>query len=351
MGKIIFDNPSLKAVANTGGAPEAIANRPVCSGVFKVGVLSNPLSGANRKGLDHMEKVLAGYSQALHHKVQTPADIKLALACFAEQQVDILVVNGGDGTVHGVLTALFNHSSFASLPLLALLPGGTANMLAKDLGLKGSPEKAMRRLLGWASTGDADPVIEQRAVLQVLAPGLPEPLFGLFFGVGLICQGIKFFHDSVKTWGLRGRSAQALIVCRYLLALAAKNRDVVRPVPMDIGLDGKRVDGQQCLLVLISTLEKLILGFRPYWGCEEGPLRFTAVRAHPRRLLQTVFGLACGLNRLHPGAEHGYLSHNAHVIELDFRGSFALDGELYMPDAAGGPVVVQKGGPASFLRL
>jgi diacylglycerol kinase family enzyme len=351
MGKLCLDNPSLKAMPNTGGAPGSILTQPLCGGKLRVGVISNPMSGANRKGMGPVEKALAGYSQVPHYIVQTPADIKLALNRFAEQQVDILAVNGGDGTVHAVLTDLFNHSPFASLPLLALLPGGTANMLAKDLGLKGSLEKTMRRLLGWASSGTADPVVEQRTVLQVKAPGFPEPLFGLFFGAGIICHAIRFFHDRVKTWGLRGRSAQALIVGRYLMALAAKNKDVVGPVPMDIGLDGKRVDGQQCLLVLISTLEKLILGIRPYWGYEEGPLRFTAVNARPRHLLRTVLGLACGRNSRHPGMEHGYLSHNAREIELVFRGGFTMDGELYMPDAGGGPVTLQEGGQASFLRL
>ncbi len=351
MAKICFDNSSLKAVTDTGDAPASIANRSFSGGVLKVGVLSNPFSGANRNGLGPVKKVLTGYPQVLHCEVQTPADIKLALAGFAERQVDILAVNGGDGTVHAVLTALFNHRPFVPLPLLALLPGGTANMLAKDLGLKGSPGKALRRLLGWASTGNADAVVEQRAVLQVQAPGLCEPLFGLFFGAGLIYHGIRFFHDRVKTLGLRGRSAQALIVGRYLLALAAKNRDVVSPVSVDIGLDGKRTEGQQCLLVLISTLEKLILGFRPYWGCEEGPLRFTAVCARPRRVLRTVLGLTCGLNSRHPGTEHGYLSHNAYAIDLNFQGGFALDGELYMPAVGCGPVVLQKGGQAPFLRL
>ena len=224
-------------------------------------------------------------------------------------------------------------------------------MLAKDLGLEGSLAKALQRLLGWACTGNTAPVIEQRAVLQVQAPGFDQPLFGLFFGAGLIYQGIQFFHDRVKTLGLRGRSGQMLIVGRYLLALAAKNRDVVRPVPMNIALDGKRIDGQQCLLVIISTLEKLILGFRPYWGGEDGPLRFTAVRAHPRHVMRTVLNLACGRSSRHPGPQNGYLSHNAHEIKLDFRGGFALDGELYMPAAGGDPVVLQNGGRANFLRL
>jgi diacylglycerol kinase (ATP) len=332
-----------------GSAPGFVGNRPLSDRILQVGILSNPLSGANRSGLDPVEKVLSGYSQVLHQTVRTPADIQMALTRFAEQQVDILAVNGGDGTVHALLTELFNRRPFDSLPLLALLPGGTANMLAKDLGFKGSRENAMRILLDWAYNGISGPVVEQRTVLQVQAPGLAEPLFGLFFGAGLIYQGIQFFHDRVKSWGLRGEWAHTLIVGCYLLALAAKNRDVISPVSISIGLDGNRLQRQDCLLVLISTLEKLILGLRPYWGWEEGPLRFTAVRTRPRRILRTIMGLACGRNGRHPGAENGYLSQNAHEIELDFRGGFTLDGELYTPTA--GPVVLKKGGQASFLRF
>jgi diacylglycerol kinase (ATP) len=346
-----FSSQAQRIQLQIDSVPGFEGNRLPSQRILQVGVLSNPLSGANRSGLDPIEKVLAGYSQVLHQTVRTPADIKRALTCFADQQVDILAVNGGDGTVHALLTELFNRRPFDSLPLLALLPGGTANMLAKDLGFKGSRENAMRSLLDWAYNGIAGPVVEQRTVLKVQAPGFAEPLFGLFFGAGLIYQGIQFFHDRVKAWGLRGEWAHTLIVGCYLVALAAKNKDVVSPVPISIGLDGNRLKRQDCLLVLISTLEKLILGLRPYWGWEEGPLRFTAVRTRPRRILRTLLGLVFGRNDRHPGVENGYFSQNAHEIELDFRGGFTLDGELYTPAAGCGPVVLKKGGQASFLRF
>ncbi len=351
MNNFTPDSLTMKVGDDTGAAPEAACGRQQVSRPLKVGVLSNPLSGANRKGLGPVRKVLAQYSQALHEEVRTPADVKRALIGFAKQQVDLVAINGGDGTVHAALTVLFHQSPFCSRPLLALLPGGTANMLAKDLGLEGSLEKALQRVLDWAAAANTAPLIEQRAVLRVQAPGFDQPLFGLFFGTGVIYQAIRFFHDRVKTMGLHGRSAQMLIVGRYLLALAVKNKEVVSPVPMDIGVDGKRTAGQQCLLVIISTLEKLILGFRPYWGREPGPLRFTAVQEHPRHVLRTVLGLAFGRHSRHPGRQNGYFSCNAHEIELNFQGGFALDGELYLPAAGCGPVVLQNGGSASFLRL
>ena len=55
---------------------------------------------------------------------------------------DSVIVCGGDGTVHEVIQALVGTDV-----ALGVVPMGTANALAADLGLSKSPEKAVRRLL------------------------------------------------------------------------------------------------------------------------------------------------------------------------------------------------------------
>jgi YegS/Rv2252/BmrU family lipid kinase len=60
---------------------------------------------------------------------------------------DTIIACGGDGTVHEVL-----QSVVGTEVALGVIPLGTANALAADLGLIGSPEKAVRTLLGAAPT-------------------------------------------------------------------------------------------------------------------------------------------------------------------------------------------------------
>lgn len=317
----------------------------------RIGVLINPLSGNNRNGLDTIRKIIADYPQGLQRDVQTPEDIRSALDYFARKNVNLVAVCGGDGTVQAVLTALFRYRPFESLPLLALLQGGTANMLSKDIGLKGSRKKALQRLIQWAGSGADSTFIQQRPVLRVSQAGNPDSLYGLFFGAGAIYQGIRFFHEKVKTWGLRGELAHLLILGRYLAALATKSKSVVNSVPINITLDQQPSGQRDYLLVLVSTLERVILGLRPCWGTEEGPLQFTAVGSRPRHLLRTIFQLVFKRESRFPEPKHGYISHNVHKIQLDLQSGFTLDGELYFPDPRLGHVVVEEGGQASFLRL
>ena len=79
------------------------------------------------------------------------------------------------------------------------------------------------------------------------------------------------------------------------------------------------------------------------------PLR--AVSARPRHLLRALSFLLQGRHPSHAPRENGYISCGARTIRLDMDGGFALDGELFSADARSGPVLIQEGGPAEFLRL
>ena len=64
--------------------------------------------------------------------------------------VDLVVVHGGDGTVSGVVNGLLGHpgsTPAGPVPAVAVVPGGSANVLARSLGIAKDPVAATNQLI------------------------------------------------------------------------------------------------------------------------------------------------------------------------------------------------------------
>jgi diacylglycerol kinase (ATP) len=113
----------------------------------RVALIENPASGrisARRHSIVHdtLAALKAAGVDAEHHVINGPGSgVTLAQKAIAEG-CDTVLVCGGDGTVHEVLQCLAG-----TQVALGVVPLGTANALAADLGLTGPPAKAIRALL------------------------------------------------------------------------------------------------------------------------------------------------------------------------------------------------------------
>jgi diacylglycerol kinase (ATP) len=319
----------------------------------RIGILNNPLSGGNRKGLHKIRRAAAAVRpEVMQQEVQTPSDVAAALADFARREVNILVINGGDGTVQAVLTALFDKKLFERMPLLAVLSSaGTTSMIAGDVGLKGSRESSLQKLFSWARTKEGSAAILQRPVLKVQVPPENKSVYGMFFGAAAIYQATHFCLQKVHTRGLRGELGAGVALARFLLAVFLRDRKVVSAVPISTRLNQDPPEQKKYLLVLITTLQRLFLGLRPYWGSEPKPLHYTAVADRPRHFMRLLPSLMRGAQNSLVKPVNGYISHNVDELQLTLDSGFNLDGELYTPDSRLGPVRVSCGGKASFLQL
>ena len=314
---------------------------------LRVGLLDNPLSGRNRGG-DPLRRVRSGEPGLRQRQASTQADVTAALAEFAADGVELVVVSGGDGTVHAALTAVHRGGLFEPPPLLALLPSGSTNMIAGAVGLRGERAGALGRVLAWARDPARPFALVERAVLRLQgAPGA-APLFGMFFGTGAIAHGIRYCRSRIHPWGVRGELGAGLVLARYLLALVVGRGIAAGPVTSSV--DGGPAEREARLVLLVTTLHRLVLGVRPFWGRGPGALRFTATAARPRHVLRALPVLLRGRPGRHGTVENGYLSRNAREIRLVFDGEYTLDGEMFTADSRQGPVVLAEGGRAWFVR-
>jgi hypothetical protein len=312
-------------------------------------MITNPRSGGNRRGIGEVRRFLAQNPGIHFAEAVTPEDVRGVLGDFSGRSVDLLVVNGGDGTVQSVLTALYGLSIFPRPPLLALLRAGTASMLARDVGVRGEPTAALAKILAWSMDKGRDmSLVHERPVLRVSQEGDNEPVCGMFFGAGAIPLAIDICHGSMNPNGVRGELMPGLILARHLLAALTGNDKLLPATDIVIRLDESAQWRNSCLFTMVSTLERLFLGLHPFWGRESAPLHFTALKSRPPYLLRNLPFLLWGRRTATATPGNGFFSHNAGRITLDFRGRFTLDGELF---EARGPLTIEAAGPAGFLRI
>jgi len=315
-----------------------------------VAVLSNPKSGRNaRSGLvAGIESLLRGRPDVLHVQERTFDGIAAATSEVVSGDTEIIVVNGGDGTVQTVLTSLLTTPT-DRLPLLAVLPGGTTNTTARNVGYGGRPLVELERLLDAATHGVLAGAVERRPVVRVDLNAGPQ--YAMMFGVGAVYHGIVFAREQLASHGLRGQFGAGIALATFLTrALTGRAGSMFPPLAASVRLDETVLPPSTYVGMLTSTMDRQFLGVRPYWGVEPGPLRFSAMRERPQHLARAVVPALRGRPSrwLHP--DFGYRSQNVDRVALTFHGGFTLDGELFGPVPGDRRLVLTARQSAYFLR-
>ncbi len=260
---------------------------------------------------------------------------------------EILAVNGGDGTVHGVLTELMRLDS--PLPDLAIVPGGTTNMTANDLNANAPLESSLRRLGELSQLPPERRSRVGRPLLKVSGAG-DGPQFGFFLGAGVVLDGMDHFRTKVGSHGLRGELAAGISLLRGLLGMAWGDDAWAAGRSAAFALDGEARSHERQVLLVATSLERLFLGMRPWWGESQGAIHLTSVRRRPKAVLRRAPALLSGRRHRKMSRSEGYFSSNVDAFDLYPDNGFALDGEVFRVDS-GKSVRVEATASIPFLSL
>jgi hypothetical protein len=310
-------------------------------------VLSNRLSTRNRRGIERLELLLGRHPDIPHAQIDDWSRLPDAVTGLIARELDLLVVNGGDGTLVGVLTELRRRG--LPTPPIAVLASGNSNMIAGDVGRAGAPDRALSRLLAAAASGRGLETVERR-LMRIDMEGEPTR-YGFFVGALAIVRAIQLTRRTLHPLGVNHGAANAAgIALAALRVLFARNREagLLAPVPVALGFDGEPPRTGDYAVILASTLDRLLFGATPFWGVEVGAIRATLVRAPVHRPLRSLQRFLRG----RPDAvmrRSGYVSRNADRLVLAFDGPFAIDGEIHEASRTR-PITLTDGGIVRFLR-
>lgn len=255
----------------------------------------------------------------------TPDELARAVERFRAARIDVLGVNGGDGTGHCVLTAFVRAYGQEPLPRLLLLRGGAMNTIARGSGVRGGPERILREVLARVRQG-APLRTRERDLLRITADDR-EPIYGFIFGTGIVVA----FLEAYYRMALPSPAAAAILMARAAGSALVNGefaRSIARREFLRVATDGDEwPDGSYLALVAGSTPD-IGFGFKPFARCDEQPGFFHAVG-----IVGSLPELALAVPRLRRGAPwrrrvaQDELARKL-VVQAE-RSRFTVDGDLY----------------------
>lgn len=306
-----------------------------------IGIITNPHSRRNRRYPEQMRRL--GYILGQHDAYELTnrvEDVTEVAKRFLDSQIDILALNGGDGTNHVTLTRFIEVYKDAPLPKIALLRGGTMNTVSRSVGIDGTPSRLLANLVEKYYTGQPFETT-MRDMLKVRDEHGER--YGFIFGNGLIANFLQIYYDT----GHPSPSTAAALLARGVSELLTGGGPTVdkifKPFRAEMELEGvgrwPDVDYQT---IAASTIDQIGMGFRPFIRCEEraGAFHILGITCEPTAVVKHLPKIRLGL----PLPQDDVLSAvtSRVVFRADEPITYTIDGDMHTSHDG---LVVMEAGP------
>ena len=203
------------------------ASPPIDSKRFRRAlVVFNPTAGARRR--KRLAAVLDGLTGLSCHydlfRTSGRGDAESAAKDAGDRGYDLIIAAGGDGTVNEIANGLAS----AKTPIpMAVLPLGTANVLAAEIGLKTNPQSVLSMIAGGRTRSIRLGEAEGRYFVLMASAGLDSAVVRgvnlalkrstgqLAYGVEALVQAFSYsFPELIVTIDGVDHSARMVVACK-----------------------------------------------------------------------------------------------------------------------------------------
>ena len=287
-----------------------------------IGVVTNPRAKKNATDparIQRLRRILR--NEVIFREARTLGELADIAREFRRSRIATLVIDGGDGTLHHTLSAFIPVYREADLPPIGLLRGGTMNTIASSLGIKGSSEGFLQRIVstikGWASLE-----LVRANTLRV------NNRYGFIFGLGFPVNLLDAYYRGKG----RGRWKTIRVLVTILSSTLEKEgarANFFQPFEADIWLDGEKLPIERYTAILGSTVKGVGLGFKPTRraGEKEGLFQILCLDMGPRRMGLSALKVLLGMELRDEKLFNRMATRS--VIKLKKPADMQIDGEIF----------------------
>jgi diacylglycerol kinase (ATP) len=309
-----------------------------------IAVVVNPRSRANRKNpriASDFQAIVGGEGRVIAPK--SLEELTDAATELARTPPTVIAVHGGDGTLHRTLTALGRAFGDVPLPPIAILCGGTMNVVATSLGLREQPNTFLSAMVADLRAG-LPPSTLRRRCLRI------GDKLGFLFGNGLLANFLGEYYGGDGEYG-PARAAWLIVKALGSMVIGGPFvRRIFRRFEGTVTVDGTRLERTTFVGVGAGTVREVGLGFKLIHRADDDPERFgvLAMHAKPVALIPDLLGVYTGKG-IAPRRAFSAVASQVDIAATDGGGiSYTIDGDLYQAET--GQLSITLGPPVALVK-
>lgn len=307
-----------------------------------IGIIANPHSKLNKRYPQTLSLMAEAIGQNGIFTVTRDLDhLDETLASYRDQDISIVGINGGDGSISQIITRMIAIYGGKPLPLLAVLRGGTMNLISAQLGILGGPVENIQKLVE-AYTGEKALPTQRLSTLKI------NDIYGFLYADQSATAILEEFYR--KKSGNLGAAWLATKVTTSFLVKGELIQRLIRPRRLLARFKPVGYLDRPVLGCIAGTITKFPLGFPflPLARRYPGHFQVTAVTSSAERLL---WNMAPILLYQREGRTLGKESFCVRHASLGYEDEahFTVDGEIYV--AKDGHIQIEAGPTLRFVSL
>ena len=291
-----------------------------------IGVIYNPKAGKNKRNNENLFKLKALLQNCGRvRETRTEEDLTEAVHEFKLQEIDIIAVSGGDGTIHRVLSNAIKNYGDAPLPKFMSLRSGTMNTFTNALHFKGTPFDILEKTV--ASFKAGKPLREVHQHLMRV-----DDKYGFMTGAGVVSNFLDLYYQS-KSPGPKVAAKMIALIIFSTLFRTRYAKDLFRSTRLKVTIDGKMIEEDEFMILLGCVIKEIGLGFKPTHRAYDQPghFHFIASTMKPLEMITKLPSIWLGKDIVHPAFKHNGIAKEV-IIEREGSLQWMIDGDLYVTD-------------------
>ncbi|MBN2026715.1 MAG: hypothetical protein JW854_08170 [Actinobacteria bacterium] len=323
---------ALAAMMLSCGVDDAAVYAVLPLPLLGIAVLTNVEAGKNRFGRYKKYGIpdIVG-SGGMVVETETMEEIDGAIERILSHGERLICLNGGDGTVQRAVTHMVNKygEGAESIPILFPLRGGTMNLLADHLKIKGTAPELLRAAMD-ATRGLNEPPCVEVPTLRVTREmgGVTEKEYGFLYGNGALYRFHRVYYRETNG----GPIAAAGLFAKCAFGGATKRtryKDVFGLTPARVTIDDFEVPSDMFTIVLAVTFKVVVITFDAFRDEGEGDFYVLATSVPIFKMARKLPRLLWAKGAEPPYPKEEFFNQRASRVAMECREGYSLDGEIF----------------------